>query len=99
MVNSNYGSQLFEFAFWHFIDEWNVWTSALDFDELWACAMLSSFSEASNLSFRSFGVGEAAASVRVVGADGAAANVGLLQVRMQGSHKNEFGSVCGMNLV
>jgi len=56
------------------------------------------FGQASNLSFRSFGVGEAAASVRVVGADGAAANVGLLQVRMQGSHKNEFGSVCGMNL-
>ena len=39
------------------------------------------------------------ASVRVVGADGAAANVGLLQVRMQGSQNNEFGSVCGMNSV
>ena len=39
------------------------------------------------------------ASVRVVGSDGAAANVGLLQVRMQGSQNNEFGSVCGMNSV
>ena len=40
-----------------------------------------------------------AASVRVVGSDGGAANVGLLQVRMQGSQNNEFGSVCGMNSV
>ena len=35
----------------------------------------------------------------IVGRDGAAANVGLLQVRMQGSQNNEFGSVCGMNAV
>lgn len=35
----------------------------------------------------------------MVGSDGAAANVGLLQVRMQGSQNNEFGSVCGMNSV
>ena len=53
--------------------------------------------QASDVSFRRSGVGDAAASVRVVGVDGAAANVGLLQVRLQGSHKNEFGNDCGKN--
>ena len=41
----------------------------------------------------------AAPSVRLLGASGAAANVGLLQVRVHGSSNDEFGSVCGMNLV
>ena len=49
--------------------------------------------------FHNNGFADAAASVRLVGPGGAASNVGLLQVRMQGSPKNEFGSVCGMNLV
>ena len=49
--------------------------------------------------FHSNGFADAAASVRLVGPGGAASNVGLLQVRMQGSPKNEFGSVCGMSLV
>ena len=51
------------------------------------------------LAFQSVLNSQMGASVRVIGRDGAAANVGLLQVRMQGSQNNEFGSVCGMNAV
>ena len=57
-------------------------------------------SKAVDFSLQNVGIShDKEASVRVVGADGAAANVGLLQVRMQGSQNNEFGSVCGMNSV
>lgn len=53
--------------------------------------------QAAELALQSVGIANEAAGVRVVGPDGAAGNVGLLQVRMQGSQNNEFGSVCGMN--
>ena len=56
-------------------------------------------SKAAELALQSVGIANEAAGVRVVGPDGAAGNVGLLQVRMQGSQNNEFGSVCGMNSV
>ena len=62
--------------------------------------MCFSSSKVVELSSQTVGIShDKGASVRVVGSDGAAANVGLLQVRMQGSQNNEFGSVCGMNSV
>ena len=57
------------------------------------------FLEAAEIAFQHVGIANKAVSVRVVGPDGMAANVGLLQIKMQDSQKNEFGSVCGMNAV
>ena len=55
--------------------------------------------EAKENTLHHIGFGVAAPSVRLLDANGVAANVGLLQVRMQSSQNAEFGSVCGMNLV
>ena len=69
------------------------------FINLWFPAAFFLFSEASEIASQQVGTTNTAASVRVVGLDGTAASVGLLQVRMQGSENGEFGSVCGMNAV
>ena len=55
--------------------------------------------EAKENSFHHIGASVAAPRVRLLDASGVAANVGLLQVRLQSSQNAEFGSVCGMNLV
>ena len=54
--------------------------------------------EAKQKTLHHIGSSVAAPNVRLLDANGVAASVGLLQVRMQGSQNAEFGSVCGMNL-
>ena len=78
-------------ASWRCFRQWDFWRSELSFHDLGF--------RVSVLAFQSVGISHVGASVRLLGRDGAAANVGLLQVRMQGSRNNEFGSVCGMNAV
>ena len=63
------------------------------------CAIAVNSFEAKGNILREVGKDVEAPSVRLLDASGVAANVGLLQVRLQSLSNDGFGSVCGMNLV